>query len=202
MARVGETTENWTRVNTGEVRAPKAGTEYQDARMYTTGPGNEMVSEWDAESAISKGYYSNIFVWACVHALAEDVAALMFRAGADPKKPEQFDENSPLAHLLGSPPYGPNIHTTGKQLLSWSIAQLLVTGRFSWELAYDKGRGASKAPTSLWPLVANKFAPVASAEAGEYFSHYMFDAGTRRRIKLMPHQVLYYWRPSQHDWRQ
>lgn len=183
-----------------EVRAPQAGTEFA-LRSYVTGPGSAMVADWDAESAIMKGYYANVFVWACVRALAEDVAALVFRAGLDPAEPEEYDEESALARLLGAPPYGPNRYTTGRQLLAWSVAQLLVTGRFAWELAYPGARSKTR-PESLWPLAASRFEPVVSEKPGRYFDNFVYNRGTGKPITLSEEQVLYYWRPSQSDWRQ
>lgn len=187
-----------------EIREPKAGTSTASGRnSFFTGPGAAMVAEWSAEDALKLGYYSNVFVYGCIRALAEDVAALKWRVGKDPDKPDVFNTDAPLARLLGSPPYGPNRYTTGKQLLSWSISQLLATGRMSWELAYPKGgsRG-SNIPESFWALPATKIEPIVSKQPGKYFDGFVFARGTGKAVTLAEEQVFYYWRPSQHDWRQ
>ena len=162
-----------------------------------------MIAEWNADDAWKFGYYSNTFVYGCIRALAEDVAAMKWRVGKDPEKPDVFNGKAPLARLLGSPPFGPNRYTTGKQLIIWTIAQLLSTGRLAWELAYPKGGGAgSTMPESFWAIPASKIEPIVSATPGKYFDGFAFARGSGKAVKLREEQVFYYWRPSQNDWRQ
>lgn len=185
-----------------EVRTPVAGT-----ALTTWGVvGSDLTAQsWDAAKAIDEAYYANIFVYAAARALAEDVAAMAFRAGADLSKPTEYRLDSPLARLLGPAPGGPNPHMTSRQLWAWTIVQYLITGRLSWELAYATNaprRDGKRVPGSVWPLPSSRVTPIASTKAGEYFSGYKFSGGGLAEKQLRLDQVFYHWKMSASDVRQ
>jgi HK97 family phage portal protein len=157
-----------------------------------------MVGEWNAEQAIRLAYLSNVYVYACVHAIATDLSALPFRVGADPGKPMDFDVRDPLAQLLGPAPGGPNKNTSPQRLWAWTVAQRLVAGRWAWEIERVPGGGVA----ALWPLAASQFSPIASDGGDEYWKGYEYrvQGGQARALKL--NQVVYDWVPSAGDWRQ
>lgn len=175
------------------VRDPSAAT----TNLGFTTPGRAQLPEWDAANAITWGFYGNVFVYACVQAIATDLAARKFRVGADPTKPTDYDPKAPLARLLGPPPGGPNRVTSARSLLAWAIAQRLVTGRLAWELELD----SRDQPVALWPLTSKHLRAVHSQGGGRYFT--AFEYGPVHRPKRLPaERVFYHWRPSADDWRE
>lgn len=159
--------------------------------------GAPMVPEWDAGQAYRWAYIANVWVYACVRALATDLAGLPFRAGADPDKPNDFNPNARLAQLLGPPPNGPAPKLSARRLWAWSIAQRLVTGRFAWELEQNP-RGEIAA---LWPLVSDRLKAIPSDRGTEWFRAFEYGRADRP-ARLRPEQVFYAWNPSQNDFRQ
>lgn len=159
-------------------------------------PGAPMMAEWDAGQAYRWAYIANVWVYACVRAVATDLAGLPFRAGADPAKPNDYNPNARLAQLLGPPPAGPAPKLSARRLWAWSIAQRIVTGRFAWELELEGQRIAA-----LWPLVSDKLKAIPSERGTEWFR--AFEYGRQDRpTRLRPDQVFYAWNPSQNDFRQ
>lgn len=161
--------------------------------------GHPMVPDWDAETAIRWAYLANVFVFACVRAIATDLASLPFRAGADPGKPADYNPNARLAQLLGPPPLGPAPKLSARRLWAWSIAQRLVTGRFAWELEVA-GRTGSEI-VAMWPLVSAKLQAIPSESGNEWFSGFRYGR-LDKPVRLGPDQVFYAWNPSQSDFRQ
>lgn len=160
-------------------------------------PGLPMEPEWNAEQAIRWAYYANIFVYRCVQIRSQTAARVPFRVGADPSKPKDYDTNHPLARLLSPPPGGPNPSTSARQLIAWSLAQKLVTGRLGWEMELD----SKDRPIAFWPLVAQYLKPIPTQSGTSYFQ--AFDYGRADDLKRLPaRQVFYHWRPKQDDWRQ
>jgi HK97 family phage portal protein len=162
-------------------------------------PGHPMVPEWDAHRAIKWGYYANVFVYACIRAIAEDLAALPFRCGtvppAQPYEPGDYDTDAPLARLLGPAPYGPNQATSAEELWDFTLVQYLATGRFGWEVE------ETNRPVALWPLVSQYLKAIPSNSGSRYFSSFTYGRPSDER-GLPADRVVYGWRPSAHDWRQ
>ena len=160
-------------------------------------PGRPMVPVWDAWQAFQYGYYANTFVYACVKAIAEDVARLPIRVG-DPNTGE-YDEKHPLAKHLGPPPGGPNPATAARKLIAWSVVQWMVAGRIGWEIETN-GRDV---PVAYWPLPAAHLKPIASQGGVHYFDGFEYGPrGTTNPAKLGADRVFYTWDPMADDWRQ
>lgn len=177
-----------------EVRAPTAATQ----PLRYQGVGNAQVPEWGAEQAVRLAYLSNVFVYACVRAIANDLAALPFRAGADPDRPNDWSPRARLAQLLGPTPGGPAPKLSARRLWAWSIAQKLVTGRFGWEIETAAG---SDEVAALWPLVSANLDAFPSEGGSEWFSGFAYGRPDRKR-RLPADRVFYSWTPSQSDFRQ
>lgn len=158
-----------------------------------------MVAEWDADDAIRWAYYANVYVWACARAIAQDLAALPFRAGLDPDKYEDYDIGAPLAQLLGPPPGGPAPEIPATTFWEWIVTQYLVTGRFSAEITFDD---VTKRPSGLWPLPSGMIQPIPSQVAGRWFDGFWFGRSYLNPVMLPYDRVFYHWRPAQHDYRQ
>jgi len=181
-----------------EQRTPAAATQ---ALTYMS-PGRPMVPAWSAAEAVRWAYYANVFVFACVRAIAEDISALPFRAGLeipDAGKPGRYDLNAPLARLLGPAPGGPNPSTDAETFVAWSIVQRLVTGRMAWEIETATG---SDRPVALWPLVSSSLDVIPSeGRSTQWFKGFEYGRpGDKRR--LQPDQVFYHHQPAADDWRQ
>lgn len=160
-------------------------------------PGHQQIVRWDAQRALSFGFYANTFVYRCIQCISQDVSGLPIRVGADPDRPMDFDTKNPLAKLLGPPPSGPNITTSARQLIAWSVAQYLATGRWGWELEVDRG----DQPVGLWPLPSPYLKPIPSESGARYFSRFEFGRYGEEK-KLPADRVFYHWKPRQDDWRQ
>ncbi len=176
-----------------EKRDPTAATQ---AVVYQS-PGQPQIPNWDAQRALSFGFYANTFVYRCIQCIAQDLSGLAIRVGADRDKPADFDVNAPLARLLGPPPGGPNVNTSARQLVAWTVAQYLATGRWGWELEL----GTRDEVAALWPLPASYLKAIPTQGGARYWSKFTFGKPGEERT-LMPDRVFYHWRPRQDDWRQ
>lgn len=176
-----------------QVRDPSAATQQV---VYQT-PGWPQTIEWDAEQAITFGYYANVYVYRCVQIRATTFSRVPFRVGADPSKPQDHDPNHPLARLLSPPPGGPNPATSARSLWAWTLAQYLVTGRLCWELEL----GAAGQVVALWPLAAPYLKPIATTGGSAYFRAFEFGRSGEERT-LPAERAFYHWRPKADDWRQ
>lgn len=175
------------------VRDPRAATVNTHWRSGTWG----MVADWNATDAIRWAYYANTYVFACVRAIAQDISALAFRAGASLDTPETFNTKAPLAVLLGPPPGGPAPTISARRLWGWTVAQYIVTGRWAWEL--DLSAGGKVA--GLYPLISANLRPIPSSGGTAWWSGFQYDVPSKR-IDLPPERVIYDWRPGQLDFRE
>lgn len=185
----------------GIVVRDRRGVRDPQAATITTGwaaRGLPMVPEWDAAQAIRWAYLANSIVHRCVRVTADALGRVPFRVGADPNKPSDYDPTHPLARLLGPTPGSPNPVTSPRRLWAWTIAQYLVTGRWCWETELADGTAR---PVALWPLPASQLRAIPSAKGNRYFDRFEFGP-THDPKRLTPDQVVYGWRPSQHDWRE
>lgn len=162
-----------------------------------TGGGAKANGRWDADSAIREAYYSNVFVYACAQAIAKDVSGRVFKVGADPSNPADFDPNHPLARRLSTLSVGgPNPTTPASRLWKWSIVQRLITGAFAWEIV--------PADLTFWPLLTRCLTPIPTdgrrASAG-YFAAFDYAPEGTEKVRLSRDRVFYDWEPSQDDWR-
>lgn len=185
-----------------EMRARQA-VEQRDPSVATTGigytaVGQPMIPEWDAETAIRMGYMANVYVFRCIQVIAQAVAGLPFRMGADPGKPGSYDVKDPLARLLGPAPGGPAPGLTPSRLWAFLVASYLATGRFACEI---EEKPNSQDIAALWPLVTSNLAATPTAGGNAWFSKFTYGQG-RQSKDLRPDQVWYEWRPSQLDFRQ
>lgn len=147
------------------------------------------------EKALSEAYYANIYFFACVRAIATDLAARPFRVGADPDTARDFDPRHPLARRLSPPPGGPNGQTSARRLWAWSAAQRLVLGAVAWEIDSN---------LDLWPLPGTKLTPVVQDDprrvaADGWFKEFKVGSGRHGKV-LKPREVFYSWNPAQDDW--
>jgi len=153
---------------------------------------------WNSETAIERGYYANIFVYRCVQVTAKAIARMPIRVGADPGKPQDYRTDGVFAKLFSEPPGGPNVTTSAKKLIAWSIAQRMVCGRLAWE--YDLTPDGSI--VGLWPLPAPRVKPVPVLSGARYFGSYIW-TDTSGQWREMPADTVYYaWTPSANDWRE
>ncbi len=164
-----------------------------------------MTADWEAESAVRRNYLVNVIVYRCIQIRANAVASLPFRAGKNPLEPNKIDLDAPLARLLGPPPYGPNPEFSAQQLIAWSLAQKLITGRFGWEIEWSQA-GAKGQVTALWPLISQYIRPIATkgrekAADGQprYFKAFEYNANPAQPKTLSSRQMFYEWTPAQHD---
>lgn len=199
----------------GGTRAASVGT----MGLTYTSPGQPLIPTWDARTAVDQGYFGHFAVYRTVRMVADSIAGLPFRVGADPDKPTDFNPAAPLAQYLGphskASAGGPNPHTSARALWAWSISQRIVTGRMGWEL--ERAPGTNRI-VNLWPLVSAALFPIPSqtsrmnsygqqvstspAERSSYWVGYEYRPGPRPFIRMGAEQVFYSWKPSQRDWRE
>lgn len=177
-----------------EVRAPMAAT----VTSAYTSPGTSQLPDWNTEDAINYQYYANIVVFASIQAIAQDVAQLAFRAGADPDKPDNYSTGAPLAKLLGPEPGSPNEEMSTTTFWEFTIAQLYLSGCFAWEVEYGKG---SNQIFQLWPLMSRFVRPIVSQDPKYYFSGIEYRVGNKA-ARFDRQKALYHWRPAPENARQ
>jgi len=147
------------------------------------------------EQTLNETYYANVYVYGCVRAIANDLAARPFRVGADPENVTDFDPNHPLARRLGPPPGGPNAQTSARRLIAWSAAQRLVLGALAWQIDGD---------LAFWPLPgtelkANRQEDGRKVVKTGWYDSFEIGAGRDKRT-LKASEVFYSWQPAQDDW--
>lgn len=147
------------------------------------------------EQTLDETYYANVYVYGCVRAIANDLAARPFRVGADPESPNDFDPNHPLAVRLGPPPGGPNAQTSARRLIAWSAAQRLVLGALAWQIDGD---------LRFWPLPgsdlkANRQEDGRKVVKSGWYESFEIGEGRDKRT-LRADEVFYSWQPAQDDW--
>lgn len=184
-----------TRALNSEVRAPQVATQQTGYSSSFLGQGQ--VAEWDAENAITYAYLANVVVYRCVQIIANDIASLPFRAGKNPEKKEDFNQNAPLARLLGPPPGGPSPSISARSLWRSSVAQRIVTGRMAWELE----TGSQGQIVAIWPLLSRLLKPIPSDGGTSLFKGFEYGEGGKTR-KLSADKIFYDWLPSLKDLRQ
>lgn len=146
--------------------------------------------------ALSEAYYANIYFYACVRAIATDLAARPFRVGADPENVRDFNPKHPLALRLSPPPQGPNPTTSARRLWAWSAAQRLVLGAVAWELDSE---------LNFWPVPGTQIEAIrqdkgaAVGRTGSWFKEFKIGSGRGTRT-LKADKVFYSWNPAQDDW--
>jgi HK97 family phage portal protein len=161
-------------------------------------PGQTMVPEWDAESAIRWAYLANSVVYACVQTIAKAVAGCPLRAGGDPVDRSSRNDQSRLSQLLGPPPGVPNPQTTSRRLIYNAVCTYYATGRYAWEIESDTPGGL---PLRLWPLAVQRLEPIPSQGGMTYWDGFKYGPPGRMQ-RLRADQVFYAWRPSITDYRQ
>jgi Phage portal protein/Phage Mu protein F like protein len=181
-----------------EIRDPTAAT----VALRFTSPGRYQIDTWDAQRAIDRAYYANVFVYRCAQVIAWSLMRLPWRMGADPDRPLDFDRNHPFARMMGPGKGLPAKGIPARQLWAWSITQLLITGKLGWEIE----RGARDVPIAFWPLPASHLrgiptVPKPGQRTSDYFAGFEYGDPSKPR-RLRPEQVFYHWHPSQNDWRQ
>lgn len=169
-----------------------------------TSQGQPLAIDWGSEELSRQAYLGQVYVQRGCRLIAETIAQLPWVAGPDPTDPSNYDKSSTLASLLGpstpQAPGGPNPKTAARTFWSWSIIQYIVTGRWGWEVEYDKG-GKNQEIVGLWPLVSAALAPVPTVKGADWFSGYQYTPA-HGKLYLPADKVIYCWRPSITDWRQ
>ncbi len=180
-----------------EFRDPRGATltERPVGTFASTFGGGGVSDEWTIKS-----FYCNVYAYACVRAVAIDVASLPFRVGADPDKPHDFDPMAPLAKLLGPPPFGPNRRTSARRMWQWIVGQFLLTGRFALEKEWPKGGRNAGPPVAVWPLISSRLKPINSEGGGDWFSGFLY-GDRRNQVEYQRDDLVYEWRPSADDFR-
>lgn len=181
-----------------EVRDPRAATVTGTSVSRWQG-GHTL---WDAGSAVTDAYYSNVYVYACARARAQDMSSLPLRFGADPEKPKDFDLKHPLAKLLGPAPGGPTMNISARRLIAWGLTQYDVTGRMAWEIASPVGVRRDGAPFELWPIPAQLITPIPTESGADWFKEFQYQTKNGLRRTIPRDDLLYHWRPSQNDFRE
>lgn len=154
--------------------------------------------DWSVEQAIHYMYLANVYVYAAVRAIAQDVASLDFRAGVDPDEPENYRKDARLAQLLGPEPGSPNEEMSSTEFWQFTTAQYLLGGAFCWEIETE---ARSTTPFQLWPLMTQFVKPIPSKDPSRYFSGVEY-AVRGKSIKFNNDRVIYHWRKGQKDVRQ
>lgn len=150
----------------------------------------------DPQKALQEAYYANVYVYACVQAIATDLAARPFRVGADPENPNDYDPNHPLAVRLGPPPGGPNNTTSARRLWAWTAAQRIIFGSALWEVLPND--------LSFWPLPMTDVTAVPQDDKRKvpqsgWFKEYVIN-GDRSGKSIKADRVFHTWKPSADDW--
>lgn len=184
--------------------------QYASTNTVFISPGRPQIPDWDAYRAIL-AYQSQVYVWRCAQKVANDIARLPIRVGADPDNPGDYRKDGGLVNLLGPMPNKPNPQMSARTLIAYSIAMYLITGRFVCEIdrggesAYQSTAGSpgrlNGAPLGLWPIPSHLIDPNPTDGGLDYFGSYTFRLrGLERRLEK--EQVLYCWKPSLIDPRQ
>lgn len=179
---------------TREVRDPTFATQ---PRTFVT-PNMPMIPQWDAQQAILRAYYANVFVYRCVQVTANAIANMPIRVGADPDKPQSYRSDGTFAHMFSRPPHGPNKVLSARRLIAWSMAQRLVCGRLAWEYDFN----ANGAIVGAWPLPAPRLTPVPTRSGATYWDHFIWTDTSGQWRPLQPESVFYSWMPSADDFRE
>lgn len=171
------------------------------------------VTEWNADQAFRYGVMANVVAFRCLQVWADAAAKYPFRAGATPpERPGATADHNPnarLAQLLGPPTRrvgnrvsGPNPEMTGRQLMAWTAAQRIATGRNAWEIEWTDAPGRGQV-AALWPLPASHLEPIPTAgKAPRYYRGFRYTADPANAVDLKPEQVHYGWTMGGTDVRQ
>jgi HK97 family phage portal protein len=171
------------------------------------------VTEWNADQAFRYGVMANVVAFRCLQVWADAAAKYPFRAGATPpERPGATADHNPnarLAQLLGPPTRrvgnrvsGPNPEMTGRQLMAWTAAQRIATGRNAWEIEWTDAPGRGQV-SALWPLPACHLEPIPTAgKAPRYYRGFRYTADPANYVDLTPEQVHYGWTMGGTDVRQ
>jgi len=185
------------RRHSAETRDPRGATGNTSYSWVT--PGRPTVARWDGQQAFLQGYYAETFTNRAINIIADRIAALPFRAGPNPDEPGKYDQNAPLARLLGPPPGTPNPELTARQLWKSGIINYLVTGRFAWEIE----RGGQDGVIGLWPLVIGGLKVIPTDKGRAYFSGFEYSVnGTVNPIEYRREEVVYGWNAAPDDPRE
>lgn len=183
------------------------------ANTQWVGRDQPQVPEWNGEQAFRLGVMANVVAFRCIQVWADAVSAFPFRAGpTPPERPggkADHNPNARLAQLLGPPTQrvagrmsGPNRNMTGRQLIAWTVAQRVATGRNAWEIEWTGPAGRSEV-AGLWPLPAAHLNPIATVgRSSDYFKGYRYTADAANPVDLTADQVFYGWTMSGTDPRQ
>lgn len=177
-----------------ETRDPSVATQ---PRTFVT-PNMPMEPQWNAQTAIERGLYANVFVYRCVQVTAQAISAMPIRVGADPDKPQDYRKDGTFARMFSPPPGGPNKTTSAKKFVAWLVSQRMVCGRYAWEYDFDsQGR-----IVGAWPLPAPRLKPNPSKNGDRYFESYTWTDTSGQWRNLAADEVFYAWQPSADDWRE
>lgn len=179
-----------------ETRDPRAATQ----PVGWVSPATPMMPRWDAQQAIDRALYANMYVFRCAEVIAKAIIRMPVRVGATPDRPNDYTRNNsnPLARFLAPPPGGPNPTTSSRRLIMWSVVQRLVTGRWCWELE----RNPAGQIVALWPIPATRVNPHPSTGGARYFDAYYFRNSQGTWDRMNADDVFYSWVPSADDWRE
>lgn len=141
----------------------------------------------------------SLYATRAIEYVADTISGLPFVAGnAVSRMPRPTTQ---MQQLLGPAPGGPNPQWSSAKLWNYSIKQYMVLGKFAWLPEYDDAGRI----VALWPLMAQYLIPVVAEPNSKLGYFKEFEYGTRgaagHRI-FKPDQIVYIWRPSQHDVRQ
>lgn len=132
------------------------------------------------------------WVYACVRAIAEEIANIefrLFRVSEDGASEEIMEHE--LLDLL----YGVNQFMTGFELKYQTASHLELAGNAYWLL--DGVEKESDKPTAIYPLNP-KFIKVLKAELPEFITGYQYSIGDKKTT-LKPYQILHFKYPDPND---
>lgn len=148
----------------------------------------------NAAAYIQQWYYGDLWVYRGINTIASAVAALPWRVGSNPDRPESYNRFAPMAQLLGPEPGSPNPEMSSASLWKFSVISYLVTGVMAWE----KVRDALGRVVAYWPLQTPALKPLYAESGDSYIAGFEYGFGAAKRT-LSRQNVMYVYRPRLDD---
>jgi len=138
---------------------------------------------------VTKPYAQHVWVYACVNAIAQNIAGVPLNFYAGTKKNKRLVESAPIVKLFETP----NPMMSGYQLIEATMIFLGITG----EAFYILDRpNITAVPKEIWTFHPNRFEHVPAANGGT--RGWIYRKGGQR-IPLEPHEVVFFRYPNPYD---
>lgn len=134
------------------------------------------------------------WVYACIKAIAEDVAAMQFELyQVDAKGDYERVWDHPILDLI----QGANPFITGYELLYRTASHLELAGNTYW---YLEGMTTEKSkPTAIYPLTPKYVTIKRGDKANEPVLEYIYQAGAKKKQPYKPYEILHIKYPDPND---